>query len=244
MQNKSAYLFGILTLCLILIVFDAAGAAEEEKCRVMDPDIADDYKGECKEGLANGKGISKGRDTYEGDFLNGKPHGKGTYSWYNGDVYTGDWIDGLRQGWGTLKRPNGAYYEGEWKNGKRDGNGAYKWQNGAYYEGEWKNDDRHGNGIYFGADSSYYKGEWQNNVQHGHGLYKWPDGTYFKGEWQNGKKVKEESREITVKLDQHVVDLLEAESQKTGETFSAIMTRALNQLFPPEKEERKENKPQ
>jgi len=26
---------------------------------------------------------------YEGEFVDGKPHGQGTYVWANGDVYTG-----------------------------------------------------------------------------------------------------------------------------------------------------------
>ncbi|MFZ5572048.1 MAG: hypothetical protein ACOZF0_16740 [Thermodesulfobacteriota bacterium] len=240
MKKKPEYRYGCTVLLLWFAVAAVCEGAEEQKCRVLDPDIAQEYKGECKDGLANGKGLAKGKDTYEGEFLNGKPHGKGTYSWHNGDVYKGDWVEGMRSGWGTLKRPNGAYYEGEWKNGNREGNGAYRWQNGAYYEGEWRNDVRHGNGIYFGSDNSYYKGEWRDGLQHGRGLYRWPDGTYIKGKWEGGKNIREETREITVSLDQQIVDLLEAESRRTGESLAAIITRAIQQLFPEEKEKKPE----
>jgi len=33
---------------------------------------------------------------YEGDFKAGKPHGKGIYTWANGEVYEGEWACGLK----------------------------------------------------------------------------------------------------------------------------------------------------
>jgi len=35
---------------------------------------------------------------YEGEFYNGKPHGKGIYTWANGEVYEGEWMVGLKEG--------------------------------------------------------------------------------------------------------------------------------------------------
>lgn len=37
-----------------------------------------------------------GGDVYEGEILNGKRHGHGTYTWTNGDTYEGQWKDGKR----------------------------------------------------------------------------------------------------------------------------------------------------
>lgn len=229
MFQNTAYRYCAFLILLLFICTQQLHAAETP-CRVLDPDIADEYQGDCKDGLADGHGIAKGRDTYEGDFREGKPHGEGKYAWFNGDVYKGSWVEGRRNGWGVLRRPNGSYYEGEWKDGKRHGNGKYKWQDGAYYEGEWQNDERHGVGIYYGKDNSYYKGEWQHGLQHGRGLYKWPDGTYIKGRWNKGEWVKEEKRKVTVILDQHIFDILEKESQKTGESISKVISRSVECL--------------
>ena len=33
---------------------------------------------------------------YSGDTLNNKPHGKGSYTWPNGDKNDGDWENGIR----------------------------------------------------------------------------------------------------------------------------------------------------
>jgi hypothetical protein len=52
--------------------------------------------------LADGKGKSVGTDTYEGQFKQGVPWGKGTYTRSNGDVYVGDWENGFRQGEGIF----------------------------------------------------------------------------------------------------------------------------------------------
>ena len=204
-----------------------AGGSAPEKCKVVDTDIADSYEGDCKDGFAHGKGKASGRDTYDGEFKDGKQHGEGTYTWFSGDVYSGNWVEGKRNGWGTLKRPDGAYYEGEWKDGMRHGNGMYKWSNSAHYEGEWKEDERWGMGVFYGSDGSYYKGEWEHGLQHGKGIYKWANGTYFNGEWRNGKQVNEAKVTMSITLDQHVYDVLEAEREKTGETASEVIKRAL-----------------
>ena len=52
------------------------------------------YKGErSKEGLREGKGIQLWEDgsKYEGEWLNDKAHGKGTYQTIYGAKYAGDW---------------------------------------------------------------------------------------------------------------------------------------------------------
>jgi hypothetical protein len=35
---------------------------------------------------------------YEGEFKNNKPHGKGVYTWLNGELYEGEWKAGLKEG--------------------------------------------------------------------------------------------------------------------------------------------------
>jgi hypothetical protein len=77
-------------------------AYPQEKCRVLVPSLIGKYTGDCRDGLANGRGESTGEDFYSGDFVKGLPDGKGKYIW-----------------------KNGATYEGEWKKGMRNGNGIY-----------------------------------------------------------------------------------------------------------------------
>ncbi len=37
-----------------------------------------------------------------------------TYKYKNGAVFNGEWLGGFRHGKGTMKWPDGAMYEGEW----------------------------------------------------------------------------------------------------------------------------------
>lgn len=75
---------------------------KNEDCKVLLESIAGLYEGDCRKGLANGKGISVGTDTYEGEFKKGLPEGVGTYVWSNGDVFTGTFKKGRKEGDGKL----------------------------------------------------------------------------------------------------------------------------------------------
>jgi hypothetical protein len=92
----------------------------QDACKVLKPEISEKYTGNCKNGLADGKGIAEGTDKYEGKFKKGFPNGTGKYTWSTGEVY-----------------------EGSWKEGKRDGQGKYTYKlNGVETVdfGIWKDD--------------------------------------------------------------------------------------------------------
>ncbi len=78
---------------------------------------------------------------YVGDTLNNKKHGKGTYTWANGDKYVGDYVNDKKTGKGTYYFANGDKYEGDWVNNKFDGYGKYTYSNGYIEEGRWSNDE-------------------------------------------------------------------------------------------------------
>jgi hypothetical protein len=218
-------------MIILLSVCSEVFAAEKASCKVLDKDIADSYEGECLNGLANGKGKARGKDSYEGFFYKGLEQGEGVYRWASGDVYSGEWKEGKRTGWGKLTLPNGATYEGEWKEDVCDGNGSYNWPNGAYYEGGWKNNKRDGTGVYYGSDKAYYKGEWKEGRQHGKGFYQLPNGISLEGLWENGVFVKEARKTIEISLDRKIYDFIEEERNKTGESASDIVTRAVLRLM-------------
>lgn len=53
-------------------------------------------------------------DSYNGDLVDKKKHGKGKYTWaqHNKASYDGDWVENIRTGMGKFIYPDGAIYEG------------------------------------------------------------------------------------------------------------------------------------
>ena len=110
-----------------------------------------------------------GGDVYEGEILNGKRHGHGTYTWADGDTYEGDWKDGKRCGRGKLiqygKSPTGETYmkysyDGEWLDSKEHGHGIcvegdFGWEKmDKVFEGEWVNGKRQGRFVWYLTNSN------------------------------------------------------------------------------------------
>lgn len=96
----------------------------QKECKVLLPAISKSYDGKCKKGLAHGKGMATGIDTYTGRFHKGLPDGNGTYTWSSGAEYTGEWKSGKREGTGIYKfKYNGkdSIQEGIWKNDNFEG---------------------------------------------------------------------------------------------------------------------------
>lgn len=70
-------------------------------CKVLLETIKGEYSGECKKGLAHGKGESKGIFRYVGNFKQGLPNGKGIL--YSGDIFfDGSFLDGKKEGKGEM----------------------------------------------------------------------------------------------------------------------------------------------
>jgi len=102
----------LFMICTIIVY-------SQKTCEVLKSSISGTYKGKCKNGLANGKGIAIGTDRYEGQFRDGLPEGTGTYTWADGSVYTGEWVEGLRQGIGKftkLTKEKDSTQDGLWLN--------------------------------------------------------------------------------------------------------------------------------
>jgi len=121
-----------------------AGVAQAQACRVLDPELQDAYDGQCVNGLAEGSGSARGRAEYRGDFKNGMKHGKGVKVWPNGDRYEGDFIEDRKEGFGSYSFGRGPWlgerYEGDWLADRREGYGVYRWPTGDIYRGPWHED--------------------------------------------------------------------------------------------------------
>ena len=127
------------------------------------------YVGEFLDGKPHGKGTiffksddAANRISYEGDWVNGKKNGKGKMIWKTGEVYEGNWINDGINGQGTMVYSNGGKYEGTYTNSKRNGQGTYYWANGDKYVGNWKDDKRSGYGIKY-----FLSGEWKGDRYEG-----------------------------------------------------------------------------
>jgi hypothetical protein len=118
----------IMKKLLFTVIFGAglmtlSTAAMSHDCRVRDAYLRGAYEGDCNERteMAEGKGEAKGADTYVGEFLKGKPTGKGLYTWENGARLDGSFKEGKAHGPGVYVSAKGARYEGQFVNGKLDG---------------------------------------------------------------------------------------------------------------------------
>lgn len=164
-------------------------------------------KGDCMNGY--GVYVYANGSRYMGDFLSGKPHGKGILYMENGNKYIGHWIENFREGegrfvyadgheyrgqfqhdafhgYGVMTYANGDRYEGSWAYDRQEGWGRYFFSNGQRYEGEFVAGRFHGQGTMFYADGSRFEGLWEFGKQHGDGTWIYPNGQRSTGQWVDG----------------------------------------------------------
>lgn len=89
-------------LFVMFLVWGNYAFGQLTDCKVISPALSDSYSGDCKKGLAHGRGVAQGRDRYEGEFSKGVPDGTGTYTWENGSFYEGQFKNGLKDGKGKM----------------------------------------------------------------------------------------------------------------------------------------------
>jgi hypothetical protein len=141
----------ILSFTLIFLLSNITYANDDDKVKVRNPNLNQKYEGECKRGLAHGKGKAWGKeDYYEGSFKKGRPHGYGIYKWANESVYKGNFVRGKMKGKGELiiviASEKKYSYEGEFKKDLMHGYGVLKWVNGSTYKGYFVKGEMNGKG--------------------------------------------------------------------------------------------------
>ena len=141
---------------------------DPNKWYIIPGDTAARYKGEWKNGLANGRGIKEiygSTDT-------------------NHSVMEGNFVDGYIDGFGTqtydITRDEelfAPYYEGEFKSGYQHGKGKYYYGTGCYREGTLIHGKFEGKGIYYCKNRNQtWIGEYVDDVRN-----------LDNGEWHDGE---------------------------------------------------------
>jgi len=125
---------------------------------------------------------------YDGDWKNGKMHGKGILILGQGDVYSGEFDRGQYHGFGTLKCGNGDSYVGFWERGREGGQMTrFIAATGDEYKGNMRQGVRHGKGRQtFGRGRGYYEGDWERDKSHGEGVRVYSNGSKYAGEFREG----------------------------------------------------------
>jgi hypothetical protein len=87
------------------------------------------YWGALRFNQPHGKGylITKERDAYEGQFVDGQFTGAGRMTGYDGAVYEGEFKQWMFEGQGRLRLPNGDEYQGGFQRGVYEGQGTLKY---------------------------------------------------------------------------------------------------------------------
>ncbi|XP_037355418.1 MORN repeat-containing protein 1 [Talpa occidentalis] len=146
------------------------------------------YEGEWKEGKKHGRGklLFKDGGYYEGEFLRGEITGEGRRHWAaSGDTYSGQFVLGEPQGRGVVTYGAGGRYEGELSHGIREGQGCLVDPAGQVYRGSFHNNRRHGHGSMAFRNGDAFAGEWVRDQRQGHGVLSCADGSTYEGQWHS-----------------------------------------------------------
>jgi len=142
----------------------------------------------CNGEISFGEGDD--RETYQGEFQNGLPHGEGIKT---RDVFTyvGTFKYGRENGIGVRSFKFNGYeskLEGTWVSGRLEGQGTEKNSDGSSYEGTFENSYKSGQGIQISKDKDKYVGEFQFDRRHGNGTVILSTGWRFVGKFRFGEE--------------------------------------------------------
>src|SRR5450432_862711 len=98
MKNYTAFILIPLFILLNTTILNAQDSSSG--CKVIALSLLASYKGECKNGLANGQGEAFGIQHYIGSFKDGLPNGFGTFYYDDSTYHTGYFQDGVKEGKG------------------------------------------------------------------------------------------------------------------------------------------------
>ena len=133
--------------------------------------------------------IIRGGATYQGEFENDYPNGKGKILFPKGSdklSYEGDVKHGRVTGVGTIVQKDGIIYTGDVEDGRCHGKGVVKFSDSTY-EGDFVRNVLWGRGVYTFRDGSKYEGSVKRGLPDGKGKFTRIDKSSFAGEFKDGK---------------------------------------------------------
>ncbi|XP_062251551.1 ankyrin repeat and MYND domain-containing protein 1 isoform X1 [Platichthys flesus] len=107
-------------------------------------------------------GVQEGSDgsRYEGEFMDGLKHGRGKYTFVNGEYHEGSYYRDYRHGDGQYCWPMGQKFTGKFYLNRREGYGHQEFLNGATFQGLFHMDHRLGPGVVTYSDGCQNVGLW------------------------------------------------------------------------------------
>ncbi|XP_037705357.1 ALS2 C-terminal-like protein isoform X3 [Choloepus didactylus] len=132
--------------------------------------------------------------TYEGEWCQGRPHGKGTLKWPDGRNHVGNFCQGLEHGFGIHLVPQVCEdkfdcYKCHWWEGSMCGYGICEYSTDEVYKGYFQAGLRHGFGVLESTPQApqpcRYTGHWEQGQRSGYGVKEDRDrGERYVGMWQ------------------------------------------------------------
>jgi uncharacterized protein (TIGR02145 family) len=181
--------------------------------------------GDCQNGTGK-KVFTNG--VYEGQFKNGKFHGKGKYNYPNKSTYDGDWQDGVKQGKGQYVWYNGDFYIGDFQNDKKQGYGVYYWgkgnSDGAKYSGGWYEGERTGWGVFTFKNGTVEEGNFDKGIYKGKEIQRMVD--------TKSKPTTTATTGVSNYSEKEIVEIYEKfmKDLKDGKYNEQLLTMSLNYL--------------
>ena len=191
---------------------------KSRNCYYVNEETGEVYDGEYVDGRLHGKAIYIDGDgnKYKGDWHKGKRHGYGIYTSPNGSKYRGQWKDGIKHGSGEDTDTDGFILKGNFVNGYLENDGILFYPNkGIAYEGEFKKSRFHGLGEAFRGDGmKVYSGTFKHGKYNGYGNFYMENGGYYYGYWKDGLRHTGHGEKVETGLEDEEID---EEEFKTGE---------------------------
>jgi hypothetical protein len=147
------------------------------------------YEGEFFDGKFHGKGKHKrvNDNSYEGDFIANKAHGRGKLTFKSGSTIEGYFIGHSPHGYCKKKVVTGDTYEGGYIGGLEHGKGNQRSVQSGFVEGDFVGGQVHGKAKSKTPGGETYEGDFYKGRFHGEGRYVHADGSVDEGVFVYGR---------------------------------------------------------